>query len=49
MMAAATAEQPRRASGARPDDARVGLIDNESAITAEPFVGQNFQGQNFQK
>jgi len=43
MMAAATTEQPRRASGARADDAQVGLIDNETAISAEAFVGQHFQ------
>ena len=43
MMAAAATEQPRPESGVRSDDARVGLIDHESAITADPFVDQNFK------
>ena len=42
MIATAAGEQPRTPGGARPDDSRVGLIDNESAVNAEPFMGQNF-------
>ena len=43
MMDNAAPDQMQRPGSTRPDDSRVGLIDNEGQVMAEPFIGQNFQ------